>query len=848
MRYRTKLLVLVLLVTVVAPACDGDDEFLPDGSTGAQEGQACSQKSDCNSVLECAGDGTCQRPGEPGTAGVNEGCSVNEDCVIDLVCNSTSSKCATPGTGSKGVACKGNQDCEKGLLCSAAGKCAEPGEPGTKKEGDACVGETDCALGLRCLDEKCVRLSFWNGANCQPDSGPLRSYFEVPRGNNKLLDFYRLPFPNDIRLKNGTVDVTNHPDPGVVLPPPYNNVVKAFYDQIKTDVRGFGVNTGIYFRFSDAIDLSTLTLQGGTPTVVLYNVTPSSPGYGRGASILLGAQQGRSLYICDNWMVIRPAVGQPLRANTTYAVLLKKGITKQDDKGVMVDADADFKVMRADSPPGDASLRAAWDKYKPLRDFIADASLSHGINTEDVINAAVFTTMDPRARMRKMRAAVHKETAPVLKELTLCDGVAKSPCDDGKDKVRVCPSTTSGKFHELHGRYDTPVYQQGTPPYATDGGNISYNAQGEPIRQRDEKACVAMSVPKDTMPANGWPVVIFAHGTGGSLRTFINNGTAERLAAIRDDAGTDISKMLVISIDGSMHGPRSGKNDDPDYDPGLAFFNLLNPKAARDNVYQAAIDKLNLVRLVKKLDLTAAASPTGQAIKIDASKIYFFGHSQGAIEGPPMLAFEPDVAGMVLSGAGGYLISSMLEKKKPFDIATQVQVALADPNVNRGHPLLNLLQLFFEEVDTVNYGRALFAELEKDVPQKHTFLSYGSNDSYTPPGAIDALAISMGVQQVTRCGDGVCTGQEDCKSCGDDCPSAKCEDRDSTFSQLDAPVKGNMRNGSLTAAMVRYKGKWTSADDDDHFVLFRLAEGQRQSTWFLGTAARDGVPTIPKDK
>ena len=32
------------------------------------------------------------------------------------------------------------------------------------------------------------------------------------------------------------------------------------------------------------------------------------------------------------------------------------------------------------------------------------------------------------------------------------------------------------------------------------------------------------------MPASGWPVVLYAHGTGGNYLSFVSGGVAERLA------------------------------------------------------------------------------------------------------------------------------------------------------------------------------------------------------------------------------------------------------------------------------------------------------------------------------
>ena len=828
--------------------CGGEQKPIGDAGPSKKLGDPCQRASECGSSLTCAGDGTCQRPGSPGTGDREEGCSANSDCLINLVCTSRG-KCGDPGTGGIGANCIGHDACQKGLLCSATQLCAEPGSPGTKAEHQECGGPTDCALGLLCFEKKCVKLSFFLGATCQQDAGALRSYFEIPRGA-PLSDFYRLPFPNDIRKTvDGHIDVTTHPDPGVALPAPYNGVVKSYYDQIKADLTGFGVNTSVYFRFSGTIDFDSLVLSGDEPTVQFLDITKDSPGYGRGIGFLLGATTAGGKYICPNWMNVRPTVGQPLRAETTYAVLLRNHngadtagsrnkLKDKDDNAVA--RDNDFATVMAEAAPNDATLKRAWDAYAPLRAFLADQQ----IDPATVVNAAVFTTMDPMKRMKAVHGAsvaAVKANPPELAEVTLCDEGATSPCDDGTSE-RSCPESADGRFFELHATYQTPVFQVGTPPYLfpADGGAIAYDAEGVPQKDRDETVCMAMSVPKGSMPAAGWPVVVFAHGTGGNFRSFINNGLAAALADIQDGAGQPLAKAIVVGIDASMHGPRRGETDQSS---DRLFFNLLNPKSARDNVYQGVADAAVLVQLLKGLHLSAATVPAAGEIKVDPTRIYFFGHSQGSITGVPLLAFDPEIKAGVLSGAGGYLIGSLLNKKKPFDVTALVQLALADGAVNSSHPLLNMLQFYFEEVDGLNYGRAVAVDPPAGVPSKHVFLSYGVADSYTPPATTEILGRVMGLPLATRCGDGVCTGDEDCNSCAADCPAAKCEEKDKTFNPVAMPVKGNLGGSAakVTGAVVRYAG---DGSYDDHFVLFQNPLGQAASAYFLGTAARDGVPTI----
>src|SRR5262249_52204996 len=152
----------------------------------------------------------------------------------------------------------------------------------------------------------------------------------------------------------------------------------------------------------------------------------------------------------------------------------------------------------------------------------------------------------------------------------------------------------------------------GDVPYTT-GGDIVIGADRLPVVQRMESLRVALTIPLGAKPASGWPIVIYAHGTGGSYHSFINDGTAGRLAA---------QGLAVVSIDQVLHGPRN-----PGGNPELDFFNFQNPLAARYNTVQGAADDFSVVRLIEGGGLDYA-DPQGGALSFDASKIYFFGHSQ----------------------------------------------------------------------------------------------------------------------------------------------------------------------------------------------------------------------------
>jgi hypothetical protein len=208
-------------------------------------------------------------------------------------------------------------------------------------------------------------------------------------------------------------------------------------------------------------------------------------------------------------------------------------------------------------------------------------------------------------------------------------------------------------------------------------------------------------------------------------------------------------------------------------------------------------------------------------VRFDPDRIYFFGHSQGSITGPPAVAFEPAFGGAIYSGAGGVLIESLLHKTSPVDIAGSVQLVLADGDVGFTHPVLNLLQLYFEPVDTVNYAAPLFLAPVAGLPARHTLLSYGVGDTYTPNATGVALIRAAGAHLVRPVLDPI-----------------------SYVGEEDAPVRGNRWGGTLTEGVIQLA---PHGDYDGHFVLTHHPDGVSVYTHFLGTLATDpaAVPTIP---
>jgi pimeloyl-ACP methyl ester carboxylesterase len=261
-----------------------------------------------------------------------------------------------------------------------------------------------------------------------------------------------------------------------------------------------------------------------------------------------------------------------------------------------------------------------------------------------------------------------------------------------------------------------------------------------------------------------------------------------------------------------LHPPRN-----PGGAPEIDFFNFQNPFAGRNNAIQGAADDFSVVRLIEGFE---HVDPPQRIIRFDPERIYFFGHSQGGLTGPPFIAYEPQVKGAVLSGAGGLLYYALLNKSEPVDITSIVKSVIIDNPLDEFNPVLALLQCWIERSDAINYGPMLVREPAPGLAPRPIYQSMGYVDHFTPLPTIEALAVSIGgdhVGPVIEPIEGLALrGRQ----------------------EVSPPVTGNL--GGTTAVVVQYQNTL----GDGHFVVFDVAAARRQSTQFLSTLAETGAATL----
>lgn len=817
---------LTFVALVYLCGCSGISEGPPKVRKGV--GVECKSDDDCRNNLVCSKNKCkpceCVKSGDP--------CELTGECKENLFCN-YKRVCAASGDGAEGDSCESTEDCQKGLVCSLEGLARICAELGDSDIGKSCETTSDCLAGLTCAnapgsnnttDEsdaqlQCLSLpspvdlvlpGLWEGVKCEQNDDPPTAYFVVPSKSEEQADFYRLPFPNDIRRTAGGIDLSGHPVPPTQFAPHLNQLITATAE----DVSGFALTPAIIFRFSEYFQENVDIDQ----YVQIVDITPGSPTYDEGHSRHWASSESDTNYLCGTWLALAPAVGEPLRANTTYAAYITTDLRARG--GTAYARSADLDAMLSDTEPTEERLASAYQAYSPLRNWILDTNT----DPNTLLNVAVFTTQDPEEQISGLQSAIQGLATPTVSRLDACSPEASSLCSDDSDE-RNC-GASAADYVELHGRISLPIFQRGTAPYLEpeDGGDIEFNGQGIAQVARTEDVCFALTVPTTEPPETGYPLLIYAHGTGGNFTAAVSKGIAANIA--RGNVSGDTVRAASMTIDLPQHGTRKGGSERSSAE---LFFNILNPRAARDNVLQGAADLLSLVRWAKSYTVAAGDSPTGAEIRFDSSRIGLWGHSQGATHASLMLPYEPDVVAAVLTGHGGHLTSSLLTKSSPMDIAAALPYALMDANKQgelRGgnlHPMLALIQTLFERADPLNFAYRIKEEPWSGASDSHhLFMVYGLNDTYSPKATQRAYAVAADLPLV----------------------KPELEDIDmNRIERVDAPLFDNVDFGD-TLRTIGFRQYRPTAGQDGHFVATEVDAASNDVTRFLLQALVGQSPQI----
>ncbi|MGK3995787.1 hypothetical protein [Sorangium sp. So ce1024] len=641
------------------------------------------------------------------------------------------------------------------------------------------------------------------------DAGPSVASIWVSPAQGELRGerFFDAPWPSDLRREGGVVRFDGYPNPRRL------RILDEYVREMDAVLDGFSPAAAGFLRFAGPIDAASLP---STPayamsplaSVQLIDVDPGSPARGERRPITVRFRREAGVYWPANTLAFMPVMGFPLRPRTRYALVVTDAL-RAEGGGPVEAAPALRQALGID--PAGAGAEAAREALAPAVDEIEAAGVDRG----RIVHLAVFTTSDPTAELFALRDHLRANVPP--------------PSARPAHWRLVNHQPTWDEYAGVYG--PSPIYQAGRPPYASraDGGGFG-TKDGEPVIFGYLDLRFSLTVPAASrcpMPEAGYPVVLYAHGTGGDYQSYVRSRVGLALAR---------RCLAVMGVDQIFHGARPEAPQDP-AQTGVLFYNVQNVAAARTNARQSALDEVQRARLFTESRMTVPArvSTTGEEIRFDPSKILFFGHSQGGLNGPLYLAADDSARGGVLSGASAVMSITLLEKTNPAPsiagLVKRVFLGLQgeeEAEVSELHPAISLAQSIVDVVDPIHYAARLFVAPRDGFAPKSIYMTEGINpdgggDTYAPPRGIEMHALAMGLPLQSP-------AQRPIHEYGFGGPRP-----------VEVPpggLEGNLAGGRASGVLAQ----WPVAEGSDgHFVVFDVPAAAAQAHGFLESLA--GAPS-----
>lgn len=530
--------------------------------------------------------------------------------------------------------------------------------------------------------------------DCEPAPAHIRMEPDQRSG------FFSLPWPNDVRVRStGTIDLTGFPGSEA------NALARTVLNNGANVTRGFGTNSAVFFQTSAPLDVASLptgaTGQSIDAPALLVNLDdPSDPP----APLLMNYTDAPTLYRPERLLTVLPYPGHPLRGKTRYAAIVFTDLRDADGRTIrpapLLDA------LDAEWHPASGTTAERWSALREQRDAVRAYIAEHTERSVGEIAAfSVYTTQDVHRELDAIAAAVRDlpNPAPVSRDVGDCSG----------DRAEAT----------VVGLLDLPKWQAGAYPYLFSGGGVVIE-NDRALLQGTERVRFTVTYPCGQAPENGWPILLYMAGTGGSARS---------------EAILELGRAQLPYIVGSVaplySGDRKPTGLPAPFDmEEIVFFNYFNTLSARTNQLQQVADMMYLRRIMEGFVLAPEETGTELAVETDDSLIVAVGHSQGALTMPQLLAVDAHFDAGVLSAGGAGLYHTVVHRA---DIRGLLDPLLGtEPDeLDMFHPIGHAVQTLAEIGDAANYAPR--------VQHAHVVSIAGLTDGCSPIEVTTLLGIAM---------------------------------------------------------------------------------------------------------
>ncbi|WP_457597164.1 hypothetical protein [Hydrogenimonas sp.] len=532
-------------------------------------------------------------------------------------------------------------------------------------------------------------------------SGTSDNYSESEAPGGYVLfqvDAGDIPYPNDI--------LTNPVTGKLALPTSPGDSDYAVKSALNT-LDGFSTTSPITVGVSADVDDASLTQH------LLFIDTVAGP-----------LTYGSDYALTDNGEKIAIVPLKPLQPERRYIVVLTKGLVAANGKPI--EPDFATTLILGQTPlvdgQGHSTVSALTDeqaqKLEAIRQHTQQLIAAVGLPHEQILDIWSFKTQS----IGKVAAAIadHNESAAQLQLRNTGYTSKQMLAAAGYDTTALKGNATvyAGILANLPYYLGVPSTQNPFAPLTTP---FDVNESTSMPQERARLAIpVLATVPNDasgcgTMPADGWPVVIFQHGITQNRTNLLAISEAFATvcyAAVAIDLPlhgiTDPNNPLYMEENATLH--LSERTFDLDLDlngeidpSGSYYINLRNLLVSRDNLRQSTSDFIALQNALR------APAVSADGLKFDPAHVGYVGHSLGAMAPFGFFAHR-QLESVVLANPGGG-IAQLLNHSPRF--GPVIEEGLAQAGVVKGTPeydaFMLAVQTVIDDGDPINYAQAAAA-------------------------------------------------------------------------------------------------------------------------------------------
>ncbi|CAM3754540.1 hypothetical protein [Parendozoicomonas haliclonae] len=646
--------------------------------------------------------------------------------------------------------------------------------------------------------------------------------------------FFDSGFPSDLRRNDdGSIDFNSFPQP-------LNITIGNYVRWAEQDRFGFAPNLPLYMRFEGNISPDYLSLSSdprsyarADASIQLVDIDPRSDERGTRYPVRVSYREKGDEYRPDGLLQVLPA-GKPLKENTQYALVVTREVSPDHANNLVPNPVLTALLDRRDPRSVDGKIKSA-DASRALAIYapLAEQLRYDGIASDDVIGAIVWTTGHPSSVMGNLGRWASEQPAP-------------APASEFR-QLEMTP-----EYCVIGSSWNVPGLQSGLFPYALTGGKIKYDHQGNPVVQYQRETPLVITIPRTDMPADGYPMMFYNHGTAGYADqahqrgetladgTLSQDGSPAQVAGQRGWATAGMGGHM-----GADHEDSTGfLNVIADLIPGLSLnigtYNFMNLDSMRGNFEQSVVERVLFRRLIENLEVDSSLCPGAESadgwLRFDNDTQVVMGQSLGAMTAIAQAAIDPKpFQGVIGSGAGSYNLGLVMNLSvtgseplgnilEPLFYFTGKNDVVDDPF----HPLWLLSQQALSSVDFAINAARWNRDAYASINAPHTLIVEGYFDDWVGLYNQKPLLVALGTDLF-----------------GAELPVSETEQllpdlELAGYQQWVSTVAGN-RDGR-TAAVVRY------AEDgikSGHHVVFQQEAARHQYACFLENIAEGRAPAIP---